>query len=152
MHKLELKVPPVIVLLFCLILVYATTFLPEIIHLPAFPTWAAWISFVVSVIIIFAGVLEFKRAKTTVNPTKPEQASQLVSQGIYRVTRNPMYLGMAFILLAGVLYVQTFFSIFLLCFFVWYMNSFQIKPEEIMIERIFSQEYVEYKKKVRRWL
>jgi protein-S-isoprenylcysteine O-methyltransferase Ste14 len=103
-------------------------------------------------LVAFAGIWEFRKAKTTIDPTKPEKASYLVSGGIYRVTRNPMYLGMQLIIIAAIFKFGNYYGFIALPFFILYITQFQIKPEERIIEIIFGEEYVLYKKKVRRWL
>jgi protein-S-isoprenylcysteine O-methyltransferase Ste14 len=103
-------------------------------------------------LVAFAGIWKFRKAKTTIDPTKPEKASYLVSGGIYRVTRNPMYLGMQLIIIAAIFKFGNYYGFIALPFFILYITQFQIKPEERIIERIFGEEYVLYKKKVRRWL
>ena len=99
-----------------------------------------------------AGVLAFRQSKTTVNPLKPELTAAVVNHGIYRFTRNPMYLGMFCMLLALAFYLGLW-----LCFagpvaFVIYITHFQIKPEERVLERLFGAPYIDYCKRVRRWL
>ncbi|MCF2946822.1 isoprenylcysteine carboxylmethyltransferase family protein [Paraglaciecola aquimarina] len=152
MHKLELKIPPVLVLLIVMFLAYLTQFLPELISdLVISPLY--WIlSFILGLVIIAAGVWQFRKAQTTVNPTTPEKASNLVQSGVFKVTRNPMYLGMACLLIAVVLYIQNIYGLPCILLFVAYINQFQIKPEERMIEQLFGQEYIDYKSKVRRWI
>jgi protein-S-isoprenylcysteine O-methyltransferase Ste14 len=104
------------------------------------------------VLVALAGIWEFRKAKTTINPTKPEKTSHLVSGGIYRVTRNPMYLGMVCIIIATIFKFGNYFGFIALPCFMLYITQFQIKPEERIIESIFGEQYVAYKKKVRRWL
>jgi protein-S-isoprenylcysteine O-methyltransferase Ste14 len=99
-----------------------------------------------------AGVLAFRQSKTTVNPLKPERTAAVVNHGIYRFTRNPMYLGMVCMLLALAVYLGLW-----LCFagpvaFVIYITNFQIKPEERVLERLFGAPYIDYCKRIRRWL
>lgn len=99
-----------------------------------------------------AGVRSFGRAKTTVNPLKPETASSLVRTGVYRVTRNPMYLGLAIILLAWTIYLASPWALALVAGFVLYIDRLQIRPEERALSTLFGSEYEDYKARVRRWL
>jgi protein-S-isoprenylcysteine O-methyltransferase Ste14 len=99
-----------------------------------------------------AGVISFRNAKTTVNPLKPEQATSLVYSGIYQITRNPMYLGLAIILLAWAFFLGSFFSLIGVLAFILYITNFQILPEERAMQKLFSKDYSEYKNQVRRWL
>ncbi|MEM6937918.1 MAG: isoprenylcysteine carboxylmethyltransferase family protein, partial [Pseudomonadota bacterium] len=97
-------------------------------------------------------ILAFRRARTTVNPLAPEKASAIVQAGPYRVTRNPMYLGMAIILLACVIGFGQPLNLVLLGLFIAYLTAFQIKPEERALEARFGDEYRRYRARVRRWL
>lgn len=106
----------------------------------------------VGALTCLAGVLSFQRAKTTVNPKKPDSASALVSSGIYKYSRNPMYLGFVLILLAWALLLSNALALLLLPAFVLYMNRFQIRPEERALHSLFGQDYTEYQAGVRRWL
>jgi protein-S-isoprenylcysteine O-methyltransferase Ste14 len=99
-----------------------------------------------------AGVISFKRAKTTVNPLKPEQASSLVSSGIYQFSRNPMYVGFCFFLVSLALFLNTLWILLILPAFMLYLSRFQIMPEERALTKIFGDSYLEYQTHVRRWL
>jgi len=98
------------------------------------------------------GVVSFRRAKTTVNPLRPEASAALVSTGVYSFTRNPMYLGMALVLFAWAAYLSSIWSLVGPVLFALYITRFQIVPEERALERLFGASFAEYKKRVRRWL
>jgi protein-S-isoprenylcysteine O-methyltransferase Ste14 len=153
MKALELKVPPVAVVL-CIggLMWLASWALPTF----GFPIPARH---VISLSVALAGlvmggsgVFSFTRAKTTVNPLKPEAASSLVQSGIYRATRNPMYLGLLLILLGWAIFLANVLAFLLLPAFILYMNHFQIKPEERALASLFGQEFTAYTSSVRRWL
>ena len=95
-----------------------------------FQSVAAWVLGSTGGITCTLGIVEFKRAKTTVNPVKPQSASSLVRTGIYRRTRNPMYLGFLLILVGWAIAMANLVALVVLPGFVIYMNRFQIKPEE----------------------
>jgi protein-S-isoprenylcysteine O-methyltransferase Ste14 len=99
-----------------------------------------------------AGVISFRRAKTTVNPFKPETTTTLVNTGIYAISRNPMYVGFAFFLLAWAVYLSSPWISIGVVGFVLYMNHFQIEPEELALKDIFGIEFTRYQENVRRWL
>jgi len=99
-----------------------------------------------------AGVISFKLAKTTTNPLKPETVSLLVTSGIYKFSRNPMYLGFVLLLLAWGVFLMSLFSLVGVCLFILYINHFQIKPEELVLKKMFGDEFKHYQSKVRRWL
>jgi protein-S-isoprenylcysteine O-methyltransferase Ste14 len=99
-----------------------------------------------------AGVVAFRRHETTVNPFTPNQTSLLVASGIYRFTRNPMYLGFLLVLAGWNLYLANWVAALLLPVFVVYMNRFQIQPEERALREKFGQSFIEYVSAVPRWL
>ncbi len=102
--------------------------------------------------ISISGMMSFRRAKTTMNPIKPDTASSLVSSGVYRFTRNPMYLGLSVTLLGWAMFLANPLALLAVPLFVLYINRFQINPEERVLSSLFGAEYAAYKEKVRRWL
>ena len=103
-------------------------------------------------IVALMGILAFRQHGTTTNPARPEEASALVTGGVYRLTRNPMYLGMAIILIGGVIRTANPFTLIAVAAFAWYITMFQIRPEEEVLTRNFGEEYEKYRSKVRRWI
>lgn len=101
--------------------------------------------------LILAGAIAFRIAKTTVNPMQPSNASTIVSKGVYAISRNPMYVGFLLILLCWAIFLSNILSFAGLPAFVWYMNRYQIIPEERALRAKFGDEYLAYTKKVRRW-
>lgn len=99
-----------------------------------------------------AGVLSFRLARTTVNPLKPETASALVVRGVYRVSRNPMYVGMLLVLIGWTLYLSSPWTLLGPAAFVLYITRFQIVPEERALSAMFGTAFADYRSKVRRWL
>ena len=97
------------------------------------------------------GLFQFHRAKTTTNPIDPDKASNLVVNGIYRYTRNPMYLAMLLLLIGFGLKLGNAFNAITAAGFVYYMNHFQIKREEEALSKLFGKEYSLYLKATRRW-
>lgn len=108
--------------------------------------------FIVGVVIVIVGGYQFRKASTTVNPLQLEKSSQLVTNGIYRFSRNPMYVGFLLILLAWALFLGSAIAFLLLPVFLALITKVQILPEESMLEEIFGEEYINYKKRVRRWI
>jgi protein-S-isoprenylcysteine O-methyltransferase Ste14 len=98
------------------------------------------------------GIVAFLASHTTVNPLKPERASVLVTGGVYRITRNPMYVGMGLLLLAWSVHLSALLPFVGLLIFVLYISHFQIEPEERALKEIFGDQYVTYAERVRRWL
>lgn len=102
--------------------------------------------------IAAAGVVEFRRARTTVNPLSPDRASAVVTSGIYRFTRNPMYLGMALALAGVAAWAVSLPGLLLVPVFCAYMGRFQIAPEERALLAGFGEAYASYMRRVRRWI
>lgn len=98
------------------------------------------------------GVVQFKKAQTTPNPQALEEVSSLVTSGIYRYSRNPMYVGLVFILLGWALYLSHLLAFVWLPIFVLYMTRFQIWPEERAMKQKFGDAYQAYLTRVRRWI
>ncbi len=98
------------------------------------------------------GLLAFRAQRTTINPLQPARASAMVTSGIYRVTRNPMYIGLALLLLAWAVHLASLWPLLGPPLFVLYMNRFQIRPEERALESLFGEAYSRYAERVRRWL
>ena len=98
------------------------------------------------------GLIAFLRMKTTINPLQPGKASALVTVGVYRITRNPMYVGMALLLTAWAVHLAALWPLLGPVLFVLYINRFQIAPEERVLKELFGEEYVAYTARVRRWL
>ncbi len=104
-----------------------------------------------AILVMGLGLLQFARAKTTTNPIDLKKTSQLVTGGIFKYTRNPMYLGMLLILLAFGLKLGNAFNTLVAAGFVYYMNHFQIKREEEALTELFGKAYRMYCKATRRW-
>ena len=151
-NALEIKVPPLaLVFLFGALMWLVSAYSVFTIALPwrsAFALMFCTVGFA----IVLAGVLTFRRAKTTVNPFTPEATTTMVTSGIYRFTRNPMYLGFLFALAGWAIYLSNLLAFALLPLFVWYMNRFQILPEERALGAKFSHAFTAYKCSVRRWV
>lgn len=106
----------------------------------------------VGIVVLLAGVLEFRRARTTLNPLDPRAASALVVSRVYRHTRNPMYLGMGVVLLAWSIYLSHPLALLGVAAFVAYITRFQIIPEEQALRALFPGEFDRYARTVRRWI
>ncbi|MRI34782.1 isoprenylcysteine carboxylmethyltransferase family protein [Endozoicomonas sp. OPT23] len=153
--RLELKVPPLLVVLIAMALMYGIAHSSFTLPMGLSGTVLSW-----SLVIAFAGtglglmlmgVVSFKRASTTPSPINPEQASSLVRSGLYRYTRNPMYLGMLLLLTAWGVYLDSWLCLVVLPAFVAYIGRFQIAPEERALFKLFGNDYRMYKEEVNRW-
>lgn len=99
-----------------------------------------------------AALWAFRRARTTVNPMKPQAASSMVTSGAFRLTRNPMYLGLAFFLCGWAVFLESWPALLGPIVFAAYLTRFQILPEEKALSTLFGAQYLAYKATVRRWL
>ena len=104
------------------------------------------------IIIIRSAFLLFKNHKTTINPLNLTKTSLIVNTGVFKYTRNPMYLGMVFILLSVALKFNIYGGLIVIFIFFSFITKFQIIPEETILERLFGKEFIEYKKKTKRWI
>ncbi|WP_413479171.1 methyltransferase family protein [Vibrio hibernica] len=153
MSGLEKKLPPLaLLLLFALLLQLTSYYLPTSNLHPTFSLGLAVSLLTAGLVIPLAGVLSFKRHGTTPDPRVPEQSSALVTSGIYRCSRNPMYLGFVLFLLAQAVFLNSLWLLFLIALFVAYLQRFQILPEERAMQQLFGDSYRLYCQKVRRWI
>jgi protein-S-isoprenylcysteine O-methyltransferase Ste14 len=149
---MELKLPPALVfLLFGLAMYILATFLP----FGVFDFFGRLLLFkvllVLGLLVGLMALFQFYRAKTSVNPTKPDKASNLVVNGIFKFSRNPMYLALLLVLLALGVVLGNAFNTLIAAAFVGYMNRFQIIPEERILLNKFGRSYKEYCTLTRRW-
>lgn len=153
MRALELKIPPPVVALFVAAAMWGISLVTPSVEVTAGVRVAAAVAIaLVGVGISIAGSLAFRRAKTSVNPLRPETTTSLVTSGVYRFTRNPMYLGIALVLLGWAVFLSSAVALLGPLVFILYIRDFQIVPEERVLTGIFGATYSEYQAKVRRWL
>ena len=153
MQALELRIPPPIVALFVAAIMWGISLATPSIEMPRFIRIATAIAIALAGVgTAISGVIAFRHAKTTVNPLKPETTSVIVTSGVYRFTRNPMYVGLAFVLLSWAVFVSSAWALLGPVIFVLYMNRFQIIPEERVLSGMFGTSYSVYRARVRRWL
>lgn len=110
------------------------------------------IVFIFGVLIVLVGGYQFRKASTTVNPLLPEESSKLVTSGIYKYSRNPMYIGFFLFLLAWAILLGSLVTLLVLPIYVLLITKVQIVPEEVILEEKFQNEYRQYKSNVRRWI
>lgn len=151
--SLKLKIPPPVIGLVCALIMWLVSriFSGLDFHLPSENIIV--LSLVcLALCIDISALLKFRTLKTTINPMKPDGSSVVVDSGIYKYTRNPMYLGLLMILCSWCVFLGNYIAIFLLPVFVWYITVFQIIPEEEILENKFEEKYILYKQNVRRWI
>ena len=153
LHILEHKIPPPIVAGLIAAAMWKVASLAPLLPLAPTVRWYAALALAgVGVAFDLLGLSAFRRLKTTVNPLKPDKASTLVTGGVYRITRNPRYVGLALLLTAWAVYLSAVWPFLGPVRFVLYINRFQIVPEERVMRAKFGAEYAAYAARVRRWL
>lgn len=153
MQALELKIPPPAVTLLIASAMRGVAWVTTPLEVPAF--FRITVAVVIALVgfsFSLAGIVSFRRAKTIGNPMKPSNATSLVSSGVYGVTRNPMYVGILFILVAWAVFLSCVWTLLGPLVFMLYISRFQILPEEKALVAIFGSEYTNYRERVRRWL
>lgn len=153
MRTLELRVPPPIVALLVAAAMWGIAMVTSRLEMSATLRNAIALAIAVAGVgTAFTGVLAFRNARTTINPLKPEDATSVVTSGVYRFTRNPMYLGLNLVLLAWALFLSAPWAFVGPPAFVLYITRFQIVPEERALARLFGPAFADYRAKVRRWI
>lgn len=150
---MELKIPPLLqVLIFGLGMLFVARLLPSL----AFPIPVnipiGMLVISIGAVLAIIGVVEFRKAKTTVDPRHPQKSEKLVTSGIYAISRNPMYIGFLVMLLGWCIILENIAGFLFLPAFVLFLNQFQIKPEERFLLQKFGADYSGYCRKVRRWI
>ena len=150
---LETRVPPPLVMLLCGAIGYLASRLAAgpVVPLPM-PALLAGGVVAIGLTLNLLPKLAFRRVRTTVNPLRPAMASALVTHGVYRYTRNPMYLGQATVLAGVMLYLQSPVALLAVPLFVLYITRLQIMPEERALSARFPEAYAAFRQRVRRWL
>ena len=148
MTKNKFLVPPPFIFVFCAMLM---KFIPPIVSFPIY-WWAIVALGALALLISCWSIGQFLLARTSINPLQLEKSSQLVSNGIYRFTRNPMYLSLVLVLFGWNLYLGSVGALFGVVIFVGYMSKVQIRAEEQMLHKLFGEDYQRYCQRVRRWL
>jgi protein-S-isoprenylcysteine O-methyltransferase Ste14 len=151
--RLELKVPPLLVLFIMAGAMLGVTYAaPALSFRVPGRTAVALALAALGAGAAIAGVIAFRGQHTTVNPLTPSASSAIVTGGIYRVSRNPMYLGFLLGLAGWAAYLSNAGAALFLPAFVAYLTRYQIKPEERALLAKFGSQYAEYMSRVRRWI
>jgi protein-S-isoprenylcysteine O-methyltransferase Ste14 len=153
MGALELKIPPPVVALVIAVVMWFVAWHRASVEVPLL---VRAVGFAVIALaggaMALAGDLEFKRARTTINPFTPQNSTALVTSGVYRFTRNPMYVGLALVVLGWAVFLCSAWAFLGPVAFVLFIGRFQISPEERILSAKFGAAYDEYNARVRRWL
>jgi protein-S-isoprenylcysteine O-methyltransferase Ste14 len=106
----------------------------------------------IGIFVLASGVLAFRRSRTTIDPVQIHRASALVAHGIFRFTRNPMYVGSTMLLTSWAVFLSVPFTLLGPVAFVLFTTRFQIIPEERAMRAKFGEAYSRYQSSVRRWI
>jgi protein-S-isoprenylcysteine O-methyltransferase Ste14 len=142
--------PPVYFFLCILAALALHRFAPLVLIVPSPLNWAGAVLVAAGIgIALWASVL-FRQAGTPVVPFR--QSTTVVTAGIYRWTRNPMYVGLVIALLGVAVLLGSLGAFLPIPFFFWQIRRKFVLPEEAFLEELFGARYLEYKARVRRWL
>jgi protein-S-isoprenylcysteine O-methyltransferase Ste14 len=142
--------PPIVTLVFAALIYFSSKWSPNIVF--SGQNLISLFLITVGLIVLLISISAFIKLKTTINPLKPEAASSLVTTGIFRISRNPMYLGMLLLIISLWIKTGAVLGFILVAGFIAYLNYFQIFPEEQAMKGLFSDKYKTYCQQVRRWL
>ncbi len=153
LDRVELKVPPPAVTLAVGLLMWGLArWLPMFEFALPWRRALAWAFVLVGIALMSACALQFRRAGTTVNPMTPAKTSALVDTGLYRFSRNPIYLADGLILVGWGIWLANAASLAAIALFVAYLDRFQIEPEERALHAAFGAGFDAYRARVRRWI
>ena len=144
--------PPIWALLFGGAMVGAARLAPGLAFDAPERAWIAGFLVAAGLGVDLSALLQFRRHRTTIDPTRPGRASALVTTGIYRHTRNPMYVGMAIVLTGVAVWTGSALALVLVPVFVWVLTAWQIRPEEAAMRTLFGEAFDAYAAAVPRWL
>lgn len=150
---MHLKIPPPIYALSIALIMWLSHLYIPVVNLINSP-WnnIGIVVIVLAAILDFSSLYLFFKKRTTPNPMRPEFTTGLVVKGMYKISRNPMYLGMLMMLFGFAIFLGKLTPFLVLPAFYFLLTEMQIKPEEKILEDKFGDEYLDYKNKVRRWL
>lgn len=150
---LETKIPPPVYgLITALLIWWIAAAFPALKLLPMWFKQVGIVFIVFGICLDLAALSQFYKRKTTPNPLSPNKANTIVISGLYRFSRNPMYLGLLLSLTGWALYLGNLAGLACLPIFVWVLNNMQIRPEERALEKKFGKSYTRYLSEVRRWV
>ena len=127
-------------------------------QLPSLAFSFPWQSILAIVLISTGAVIDliciglFIHRKTTFSPLSPNRTAALVSSGLFKFSRNPMYVGQALAVAGAAIWFGNFIGLLMIPCFIIYLTKFQILPEEEILLRKFGNDYQDYQRRVRRWL
>jgi protein-S-isoprenylcysteine O-methyltransferase Ste14 len=153
MKLLENRIPPPLMFLIVAVAMWGVSLLSSPLAIePGLRYAIVALFFVAGGLFAAPAITAFRRASTTIDPVHIDSASALVTSGIYRLTRNPMYVGLTSLLLSWAAFLAAPWSFVGPLLFVLFITRFQIIPEERAMTAKFGPDYTDYKRRARRWL
>lgn len=149
--NLENKIPPPIIALVVGIIISASSAIIKPFNIYGIE-FVAIVIMAGSFLIIILSINKFKKENTTINPMDLTQTIKLVVTGTFALSRNPMYLGLAGILIGVTLFLKAWLGFIAIPIFIMYINKYQIAPEEKILTEKFKDDYISYCSKVKRWI
>ena len=146
-----MKIPPPILVLILVVSSFLSSKKIDVIHIPH-QTLVSILILLIGILILTIPVTMFIKYKTTIDPIEFKKVNKLVTSGIYKYSRNPMYLGLLLIVISSSILYLNIYSVSTPIFFYYWINRFQIQREEIFLTEKFGKEYLSYKTKTRRWI
>ena len=145
------RIPPPLIAMLCVLIIFLSkSIFPSFVF-----SYKLQLGIFVSTIgflLLIVSVKSFIDNKTTINPLNLKKSTYLVTSGVFRFSRNPMYLGMLLFLLGAAIILNIIGGLIISILFIFYMNFFQIIPEEKALQNLFGKNYRNYRKTVRRWI
>ena len=145
------RIPPPLIAMLCVLIIFLSkSIFPSFVF-----SYKLQLGIFVSTIgflLLIISIKSFIDNKTTINPLNLKKSTYLVTSGVFRFSRNPMYLGMLLFLLGIAIILNIIGGLIISIFFIFYMNFFQIIPEEKALQNLFGKNYRNYRKTVRRWI
>ena len=145
------RIPPPLIAMLCVLIIFLSkSIFPSFVF-----SYKLQLGIFVSTIgflLLIISIKSFIDNKTTINPLNLKKSTYLVTSGIFRFSRNPMYLGMLLFLLGTAIILNIIGGLIISILFIFYMNFFQIIPEEKALQNLFGKNYRNYRKTVRRWI
>ncbi len=153
MSHFELRVPPDVVWIAVAALMWLASTLTPGLAIPGLIRGVlACAIFAAGIALIVAARVALDRAHTTWLPSKPQRTTALVTSGVFGFSRNPTYLGMLLVLVGWSVVLADPIALVLTAPFVLYMDRFQVVPEERALTKMIGDDYLDYARRVRRWL
>ena len=146
-----MKIPPPILVLILVVSSFLSSKKIDVIHIPH-QTLVSILILLIGILILIIPVTKFIKYKTTIDPIEFKKVNKLVTSGIYKYSRNPMYLRLLLIVISSSILYLNIYSVSTPIFFYYWINRFQIQREEIFLTEKFGKEYLSYKTKTRRWI